>query len=114
MSSRFPSGCDALARYCHRNRLVGVPMEIPYRGFNRASAIVFRNTSTADRSGREKVRAIRDYVPRACPAHGLAHHIDAALIDWKLVAQRIDDLQHLPCALPQARDHLELTFLQFC
>src|SRR5579872_2718665 len=111
MSPRFPPGRDAVARYRHRNRLVGVPMEIPYRGLNRGSAIVLRNTSTADRSGREKVRPIRDNVPRAGPAHGLAHHIDPPLIDRKLVAQRVDNLQHLTRALPQARDHLELTFL---
>jgi hypothetical protein len=42
----------------------------------------------------------------------LAHDVNAAVVDGKLAAQCIDDLQHHSNALPWAGDHLEFVFGQ--
>ncbi len=81
MSARFSKRRDALARQCHRNTLIGGPVEIPYGCAERRRGVLIRFRSTARHRGSEKLWALRRHMPHAGAAHGLAGYVDAALVN---------------------------------
>src|SRR5256885_15885220 len=89
-------------------------MKVPYRSFNGPSAILRRDAPTATHGGGEKIRTVRDYVPRASPSHRLPHHVNALVIDGELLAQSVDNLERLPRSLPHTGDHLVHALFQLC
>src|SRR5262249_55632342 len=114
MSACFSSGLDPVTRHGYRNGLVGISMKVPHRSFYGRGAIVFRDTSTADRRCREKLWTARDHIPCACAAHGLTYNINAFVINGEVATYGIDDCKGHLHALSGSGDHLESAFFQLC